>query len=230
MWLTDWMGGFFVSLPERAGRAQIQEARVALGDAIAKQAALDEEERKKRAERPVSDARFCRRVPPEIRHSIDSGIRYSIRGLEESESFLPESVFEKGAASRKAISGQITSFAEAGRAKTFSEELVSLVSSKCRGLAPMAYKRAGISRQVYSRIISSRYSRVDKLTAMRLCIGLQLDMDESIAFLKLAGYTFSDSLLMDAIFSHCIKNRIFNVLDVNQIIEDCGQKPFDVVF
>lgn len=94
----------------------------------------------------------------------------------------------------------------------------------------MAYKRAGISHQSYSRIISSAHSGIDKITAMRLCIGLQLTWGESVALLKAAGYAFSESIPMDCIFSHCIQNGIWNIFDVSRIVEKCRQKTFDIVF
>ena len=37
---------------------------------------------------------------------------------------------------------------------SFSARLLTYVNEKCGGVAPMAYKRAGVSRQVYSRIVS----------------------------------------------------------------------------
>jgi len=37
---------------------------------------------------------------------------------------------------------------------SFSARLLTYVNKKCGGVAPMAYKRAGVSRQVYSRIVS----------------------------------------------------------------------------
>ena len=108
--------------------------------------------------------------------------------------------------------------------------LLEHVVAKCDGSAPMAYKRAGISRQVYSRIISTMFAKVDKLTVMRLCIGLQLTENESNEFLKAAGYAFSDTMPVDLVFSYCIRHGVFNIFDVNRLLEETGQKPFDIVF
>jgi hypothetical protein len=72
--------------------------------------------------------------------------------------------------------------------------------------------------------------RGGKITAMRLCIGLQLTFDESTDFLKTEGYAFSDSLPLDAIFTYCNKNRFWNIFDVNRLIASSGQQPLDIVF
>lgn len=261
MWLTDWIGEFTVTLPERAPRSQIEEAKAAFQAAIAKQVAIEAERRKKEeAERRRKAEEERRRAAVEEkdvgghgvadgirfrRSGVPSGVRYSLASRNDpapSEpisggasprwsitiSDLPASVCEQGT-SYKAIAGQIASSSGTERKKTFAEELVSLVSSKCKGIAPLAYKRAGLSRQAYSRIISSRHSGVDKLTAMRLCIGLKLNMEEATELLKSAGYTFSDSIPLDTIFAFCIRKRMLNINDINGIIAESGQKPFDVV-
>ncbi len=157
-------------------------------------------------------------------------MRYSLGDCvaERGDSYLPKTRFTADDTAPKAISKQIA--ANPKCKKSFAQELVAFVKTKCNGMAPMAYKRAGVSRQVYSRIISSTYSRVDKITAMRLCIGLQLNFDESTDFLKAAGYAFSDSLPLDAVFTYCIKNRFWNIFDVNRLIVSSGQQPLDIVF
>jgi len=105
---------------------------------------------------------------------------------------------------------------------SFSARLLTYVRAKCNGVAPMAYKRAGVSRQLYSRIVSSNVSTVDKRTVMRFCIGLQLSIDEACLLMKSAGYAFSDTIPEDMVFEYCIKNNIWNLNDVNEILVKCG--------
>ena len=108
---------------------------------------------------------------------------------------------------------------------SFSARLLTYVNEKCGGVAPMAYKRAGVSRQVYSRIVSFDDSSVDKQTAMLFCIGLQLTMSEAELLLKSAGYAFSDTIPTDVLFSYCIKNGIWNLKDVNALFAKCKLPP-----
>ena len=179
---------------------------------------MEERRRKEGAENPHSgdgDVCFSRGGI-----ASDGGSRWSITAM-------PGRVFDDDAESA-AVSAQIA--AKAAGKKTFSEELLSLVRVKCDGNAPMAYKRAGISRQSYSRIVSSQYARVDKTTAMRLCVGLQLTVGEAESLLRSAGYAFSDSVAEDVVFRHCLEKRILNVFDINTLLERCGQKAFEITF
>ena len=108
---------------------------------------------------------------------------------------------------------------------SFSARLLTYVNEKCGGVAPMAYKRAGVSRQVYSRIVSFDDSAVDKQTAMLFCIGLQLTMSEAELLLKSAGYAFSDTIPSDMLFSFCIRQKIWNLKDINAIFAKCKLPP-----
>ena len=107
---------------------------------------------------------------------------------------------------------------------SFPARLLIYVREKCNGVAPMAYKRAGISRQIYSRIVSDEGSTVDKRTAMRFCVGLQLEMKEAELLMKAAGFAFSATLPEDEVFVYCIKNKIWNIEDVNDIMVRSGLK------
>ena len=105
---------------------------------------------------------------------------------------------------------------------SFSARLLTYVNEKCAGSAPMAYKRAGVSRQVYSRIVASNDAKVDKRTTMLFCIGLQLSIDEAELLMKSAGYAFSDTIPEDMVFRYCILNKIWNLDDINEILMSCG--------
>ena len=108
---------------------------------------------------------------------------------------------------------------------SFPARLLIYVNEKCDGIAPIAYKRAGISRQIYSRIVSSDSSVVDKRTAMLLCIGLQLEMSEAELLMRAAGFAFSATLPEDRVFAYCIDKKIWNIEDVNDIMLRSGLKP-----
>ena len=107
---------------------------------------------------------------------------------------------------------------------SFPARLLTYVRDKCNGVAPMAYKRAGISRQIYSRIVSNEGSTVDKRTAMRFCIGLQLEREEAELLMEAAGFAFSATLPEDEVFAYCINNKIWNLADINDIMVRSGLK------
>jgi len=105
---------------------------------------------------------------------------------------------------------------------SFSARLLKLVKERCGGKAPMAYKRAGIDRKLYSKIVSDDRSQVSKQTALQLAIGLQLDRQTADEFLKTAGYSFSPTIPIDCVFAYCIGHGIWNILDVNDILVRAG--------
>lgn len=105
---------------------------------------------------------------------------------------------------------------------SFSARLLKLVRERCGGKAPLAYKRAGIDRKLYSKIVSDDRSQVSKQTALQLVIGLQLNMQEAAEFLKAAGYSFSPTIPMDCVFEYCIEHQMWNIIDVNDILVKIG--------
>lgn len=107
---------------------------------------------------------------------------------------------------------------QVAQAKTFARTLLEYVSSRCEGKASLCYTRAGLSRQLYSKIISNPELGVKKRTVMQLCIGLKLPIEEANAFMALAGYCFSKSHFEDMAFQWCIKNGVYNIFDVNDLL------------
>lgn len=102
----------------------------------------------------------------------------------------------------------------------FGIMLARMVKDRCENKASLCYRRAGVSKQTYSRIISNPYSGVNKTIAMRLCIGLRLPIEEAKRLLAAAGYTFSEAIYEDRIFSYCLQNAIYNILDVELMLQE----------
>jgi len=105
---------------------------------------------------------------------------------------------------------------------SFAARLLKLVKERCGGKAPMAYKRAGLDRKLYSKIVSDDRSQVSKQTALQLAIGLQLSRQAADEFLMAAGYSFSSTIPIDCVFAYCIGHGIWNILDVNDILVKAG--------
>ena len=58
-------------------------------------------------------------------------------------------------------------------AQTFGQEVRELVKRNCDGRAAVCYKRAGLSWQTYSHLVSHPKSGVAKETILRIAHGLQ---------------------------------------------------------
>lgn len=111
---------------------------------------------------------------------------------------------------------------------SFSARLLTLVKERCGGRAAVAYRRAGLSRQWYSNVISHDDSRADKTKVMQMCIGLQLSKEEADRLMAAAGYAFACSRPVDRLFVYCIENSIWNINDIQDTLADCGLPMLDI--
>ena len=110
------------------------------------------------------------------------------------------------------------------RPLSFAAQLLLFVRQKCNGVGAVAYKRAGVSRKTYSKIISDARRSVSKRTAMQFAIGLQLSRAEAEVLLKSAGYAFAETISEDVAFRFCIDNAIWSLRDLNAILHACERE------
>lgn len=109
--------------------------------------------------------------------------------------------------------------------KTFQEQLMFLINDK--GLSNNEfYKAAYIDRKLFSAIKNNTYYKPKKQTAVACCFGLKLSIDESEELLKLAGYSFSLAIKWDKIVYYCLKNGIYDINDVNDLLYEEGENCF----
>lgn len=102
---------------------------------------------------------------------------------------------------------------------TFQEYLLYLI--ELRGLTNSeVYKRAIITKQLFSKIKLNPNYHPDKGTAMRLCIGAKLSLDETKDLLARAGYALSPCDKRDIIFSYFIENRIYDMIEIDIVLEE----------
>ncbi len=87
------------------------------------------------------------------------------------------------------------------------------------------YKNAHMSRQAFHRILNNPDTGVTKKTALALSVGLRLDVGEASDFLGKAGYSLSKSDKTDLIVAYCLKNRIYDMMKINDILDFFGLKP-----
>ena len=80
------------------------------------------------------------------------------------------------------------------------------------------YKAADLTRDLFSKINCHRDYLPSKITAIKCCLGLRLNISEAEYFLSLAGYSLSLSLPFDLAIRYCIENQIFQVIEVNNFL------------
>ncbi len=108
---------------------------------------------------------------------------------------------------------------------TFSQYLMFLVEDK--GLkAPEVYTGACVDKRTYSKIKKNIHYHPDKKTALCLCIGARLNIDQTKDLLAKAGYALSNSDMTDVIFQFFIENEIYSIVDLDIILEEHGLPCF----
>lgn len=86
------------------------------------------------------------------------------------------------------------------------------------------YKKANVSKQLFSKIRSDPEHRPKKETALAFAIALKLDLEGTNALLRAAGYSLSHSSKSDVIIEYFISKRIYNVFEINEALELYDQK------
>ena len=85
------------------------------------------------------------------------------------------------------------------------------------------YKKANLDKKLFSKIINDIHYSPKKTTAVALAIALGLPLTETNELLSKAGYTLSHSNRFDIIIEYCITHGIYNVHEVNIILDDFDQ-------
>lgn len=106
--------------------------------------------------------------------------------------------------------------------KSFSEELLFIIERRNLKTSDV-YRKANIDRKHFSKIKNNPDYRPSKITAIAFALALELDLDETDDFIGKAGYKLTHSSRFDIIIEYCIENKIYDVLEVNDILYDFGE-------
>ena len=102
-----------------------------------------------------------------------------------------------------------------------------LCLSEAKGLTNAdVYKRALLTKQLFSKIKLNPEYHPDKVTAMRLCVGATLNLDETKDLLARAGYALSPSEKRDVIFSYFIEKGVYDMIEIDIALEEHGAECF----
>lgn len=99
----------------------------------------------------------------------------------------------------------------------FSSTLLALIDE--RGMTDaQVYKRANMSRQLFSKIRSDADYRPTKKTALALAVALELNLGEMNDLLARAGFTLSHSSKADVIVECFITRDKFDIFEINEAL------------
>ena len=106
---------------------------------------------------------------------------------------------------------------------TFSEKLLQLIERKGRKPSEV-YTKAGVTRDLFSKIKSNKDYHPTKETSLAFAIALHLDLEETADLIKRAGYTISHSSESDLIVEFFIERGMYNIDDINDQLDLRGHK------
>lgn len=87
------------------------------------------------------------------------------------------------------------------------------------------YKRANIDKKLFAKIIGNKDYHPSKKTALALAISLELNLDQTLRFLKAAGYTLSHSNRADVIIEYFINEQKFDIFEINEVLFKYNHSP-----
>ena len=105
--------------------------------------------------------------------------------------------------------------------KTFSEYLLDLLKER-DGKDSEVYKRAEVSKQLFSKILNNPDYQPSKSTVIQLALGLELDLVQTQKLLGKAGYALTRSSKTDLVVQYYIERKIYNVTFINEALYNCG--------
>lgn len=182
-------------------------------------------------EAPV-EAKFSREV--NVRYSrswdaddVDSGVRYSLKEYEPHYSLKDNYNAKSVSAFMQTISVSATTPGieglEANIDMSFVDKMLEYINQK-QLRDSTVYKAAQVDRRLFSKIVSDRTYRPSKDTCIAFVLALQLSLDEATDMLSRAGYTLSHSSKRDVIIEYFIREKIYNLNDINEILFRLEQK------
>lgn len=115
---------------------------------------------------------------------------------------------------RPSYYAEVKSILEKGEL-TFSETILALIDAK--GLTDVAvYKRAGLDRRLFSKIRSKRNYSPSYKTAIRLCLALELSVNDTQSLLQKAGMGLFKTRTNDRVLAYCMSRGTYSIAKINE--------------
>lgn len=104
----------------------------------------------------------------------------------------------------------------------FSETLLKLIDQTGKKDSEI-YKRANISKQLFSKIRNNPAYKPTKATALAFAIALELDLTQTRDLIGRAGYALTNSSKFDLILQFFIQQKNYNIVQINCTLYEFDQ-------
>ena len=169
--------------------------------------------RKKRTEQKVlrEEAQYTNSKPEEIPEEFDI-------------STMQKTKIKKGMSSTISVNRNIDNLMNQLE-ETFSQRLLRMIDE--RGMTDSeAYTKAYVDRRHFSKIRKDVNYVPNKKTVLAFTIALELSLDEAKDLLGSAGFALSRSSKTDIIVAYFLQNKIYDMFEINDVLEAYGQPVF----
>jgi hypothetical protein len=175
-------------------------------------------------------------APAEAKFSREVNVRYSLclKRDKQNESKSGAQFSLKDNYNAKSVSAFMQSMSvsaatpeieglEASIDMSFVDKMLDYINQK-QLRDSTVYKAAQVDRRLFSKIVSDRTYKPSKDTCIAFVLALQLSLDEATDMLSRAGYTLSHSSKRDVIIEYFIREKVYNLNDINEILFRLEQK------
>ena len=169
--------------------------------------------RKKRTEQKVlrEEAQYPNSRPEEIPEEFDV-------------STMQKTKIKKGMSSTMSVNRNIDNLMNQLE-ETFSQRLLRMIDE--RGMTDSeTYTRAYVDRRHFSKIRKDVNYVPNNKTVLAFTIALELSQDEAKDLLGSAGFALSRSSKTDIIVAYFLQNKIYDMFEINDVLEAYGQPVF----
>ena len=104
----------------------------------------------------------------------------------------------------------------------FSETLLKLIDQSGHKDSTI-YKKAHVSKQLFSKIRNNPHYQPTKPTAIALALALELDLEQTRDLIGRAGYALTNSSKFDLIIRYFIEHRSFDIVQINLALYEFDQ-------
>lgn len=160
-----------------------------------------------------------------IDYNFDPNTKYCLADRDVLENRYDEAQIAKAMKKYSFLDESITLLEALDKAtnKSFVDAL--MIHMRRREFQPSTvYKLAHIDRKLFSKIISDRNYKPSKDTAIAIILALNLTLDEANDMLGRAGYAFSHSNKKDIVIEYFIREKIYNLNDINEVLYKLDEK------